>query len=124
MKLPSSRREEEQNMKYIVSLGRRLAISLLDSASSFAEKETVVFGAFCTGLATAGALKAAEIAGFTLNATAMAFVGATALSISAALIRQFVGSANFVKIALEAQEQAEAGLVPDVPTLPEPPKAL
>ena len=111
-------------MKYLISLARRLAISLLDTAIKFAQDETVVFGAFCTGLATAGALKAAEAAGFTLNATAMAAVGATALSISAVIIRQFVGSATFVKIALEAQEQAEAGLVPDVPALPEPPKPL
>ena len=109
-------------VRYIISLGRRFAIAILDGAINFAQNETVVFGAFCTGLATAAALKAAEAAGFTLNATAMAFVGATALSVSAVVIRQFVGSVTFVKIALQAQEDAEAGIVdPSLPKLPEPP---
>ena len=109
-------------IRYAVSLGRRLAIALLDATINFAQDETVYFGAFCTALATAGALKAAEAVGITLNATAMGFVGATALSVSAVIIRQFVGSATFVKIALEAQEDAEAGFIdPSLPKLPDPP---
>jgi hypothetical protein len=109
-------------LRYIVSLGRRLAIALLDGTISFAENETVVFGAFCTGLATAAALKAAEAVGITLNATAMAFVGTVALSVSAVIIRQFVGSARFVRIALQAQEDADAGVIDaGAPRLPDPP---
>lgn len=94
-------------MKYLISLARRLAISLLDSTISFAQNETVVFGAFCTALGTAGALKVAEALGITLPASAMAYVGVLALSVSTVLIRQFVGSATFVKAALEAQEPQE-----------------
>lgn len=109
-------------LRYALSLARRLAIAMLDGAINFAQNETVVFGAFCTGLATAGALKAAEAMGITLNATAMAFVGATALSVSAVIIRQFVGSVTFVRIALQAQEDAEAGVIdPSLPKLPDPP---
>lgn len=109
-------------IKYLVSLGRRLAIAVLGGTITFAQNETVYFGAFCTGVATAGALKIAEAMGITLNATAMAFVGATALSVSAVIIRQFVGSVTFVKIALQAQEDAEMGVIdPSLPKLPEPP---
>lgn len=90
--------------KYIASLGRRLAIALIDAAVSFAKNETVVFGAFCTGAATTFVLKVAEQMGYVLPASAMALVGATALGVSAVLIRQFVGSATFVEDALKAQE--------------------
>lgn len=96
-------------MKYGLSLLRRLGIALLDAASSFAEKETLAFGAFLTAVATAGALKAAEAAGITLSASQLAFVAATAGSVAVVVIRQFVGSLAFVKKSLEAQDAADQG---------------
>lgn len=91
-------------VRYAISLGRRLALAILGSTKDFAKNETLAFGAVLAGLATTGALKVAEAAGITLNATALAFVAVTATSVAVVIIRQFVGSIAFVEAALADQE--------------------
>lgn len=91
-------------MKYVLSLARRFAVALVDATKTFAENETLAFGAFLTALATAGALKAAEAVGITLNATALGYVAIVAGSLAVVIIRQFVGSLAFVRKALGGDE--------------------
>lgn len=110
-------------MKYLFSLGRRLAISLLDGTKTFAEKETLAFGAFVTAIGTGIALKVAENFGITLSASQLALVTSVAGAAAVVIIREFVGSLNFVKIALEAQELAQSGVIDPSLKLPEPPAA-
>ena len=93
--------------KYLLSLARRLGIAVIDATINFAKNETVVFGAFCTGLATTFALKLAEDAGITLPASALAYLAVTVGAISAVVIRQFVGSAAFVEKALQDAENKD-----------------
>jgi hypothetical protein len=87
--------------------------TVLDFIRGLVSKEAARLISYATAAAVAGALKAAEFAGVTLSAEAIAGVAAIATVIATELIRRFVYSTDTVtKIAAEAAASGDPAVGP------------